>query len=170
MNICFYFCFLSQGLSVYPWLSWNSVCRPDWLQIEIYLLRGGFKGIRHYCLALRLIFNYVSWEETLAIACDWEERWRPQLRESEATVVAVGRCLVKKLLLRTWLWPSIRWAWHRQSGASIFGGSFQFGCVCTELMWEKWWMIMGETGEIFKKEGRWRKKGIDCLSYPSAFP
>ena len=25
-----YFFFLRKGFSVYPWLSWNSLCRPGW--------------------------------------------------------------------------------------------------------------------------------------------
>ena len=25
-----FFCFLRQGFSVQPWLSWNSLCRPGW--------------------------------------------------------------------------------------------------------------------------------------------
>jgi hypothetical protein len=26
----FVFCFSRQGFSVWPWLSWNSLCRPGW--------------------------------------------------------------------------------------------------------------------------------------------
>jgi hypothetical protein len=30
----FFFFFLRQGFSVYPWLSWDSLCRPDWPQTQ----------------------------------------------------------------------------------------------------------------------------------------
>jgi hypothetical protein len=28
--VCLFVCFSRQGFSVYPWLSWNSLCRPGW--------------------------------------------------------------------------------------------------------------------------------------------
>ena len=41
-----------QGFFVYPWLSWNSLCRPDWPRSQrsscLYLLRAGIKGVRHH--------------------------------------------------------------------------------------------------------------------------
>lgn len=56
------FCWLSVGLffsvrslSVYPWLSWNSIHSPDWPSMQrstwICLPRTGIKGTHHHCLA-----------------------------------------------------------------------------------------------------------------------
>jgi hypothetical protein len=46
------FCFLKQGFSVYPWLSWNSLCRPGWPQTQksvcFCLPSAGIKGVRHH--------------------------------------------------------------------------------------------------------------------------
>ena len=50
------FCFvLRQGFSVYPWLSWNSLCRPGWPRTQKFaclcLPSAGIKGVRHHRLA-----------------------------------------------------------------------------------------------------------------------
>jgi hypothetical protein len=41
-----------QGFSVYPWLSWNSLCRPGWPQTQksacLCLPSAGIKGVRHH--------------------------------------------------------------------------------------------------------------------------
>jgi hypothetical protein len=54
------FFFPRQGFSVYPWLSWNSLCRPGWSQTQkstcLCLPSAGIKG--HHCLALRYILNH----------------------------------------------------------------------------------------------------------------
>jgi hypothetical protein len=46
------FIFLRQGFSVYPWLSWNSLCRPGWPQTQksacLCLPSAGIKGVRHH--------------------------------------------------------------------------------------------------------------------------
>jgi hypothetical protein len=53
--ILFYFYFWGfsrQGFSVYPWLSWNSLCRPGWLLTQkstcLCLPSAGIKGVRHH--------------------------------------------------------------------------------------------------------------------------
>jgi hypothetical protein len=33
---CFVICFSRQGFSVQPWLFWNSLCRPGWLDLFLY--------------------------------------------------------------------------------------------------------------------------------------
>jgi hypothetical protein len=55
-----FFCFSRQGFSVYPWLSWNSLCRPGWPRTQksvcLCLPSAGIKGMRHragrnyYCI------------------------------------------------------------------------------------------------------------------------
>ena len=51
------FCFvLRQGFSVYPWLSWNSLCcRPGWTQTQkfacLWLPSAGIKSMHHHCSA-----------------------------------------------------------------------------------------------------------------------
>jgi hypothetical protein len=60
---------------VYPWLSWNSLCRPGWPPTQksacLCLPNAGIKGVRHHRPALcflcmlRLLFAYVlcpHWE------------------------------------------------------------------------------------------------------------
>jgi hypothetical protein len=43
---------LRQGFSVYPWLSWNSLCRPGWPRTQksacLCLQSAGIKGVRHH--------------------------------------------------------------------------------------------------------------------------
>jgi hypothetical protein len=52
------FVFSRQGFSVYLWLSWNSLCRPDWPQTQkstcLCLPSAGTKGVRHRCPASAL--------------------------------------------------------------------------------------------------------------------
>jgi hypothetical protein len=47
-----YWFFLRQGFSVYPWLSWNSLCRPGWPQTQksacLCLPSAGIKGVCHH--------------------------------------------------------------------------------------------------------------------------
>lgn len=31
---CFFFFFFSETVSMWPWLTWNCLCRPSWLQIH----------------------------------------------------------------------------------------------------------------------------------------
>ena len=45
---CF-FCFLRQGFFVWPWLSWNSLCRPSWPQIQENQIWSGIEGVGHLC-------------------------------------------------------------------------------------------------------------------------
>jgi hypothetical protein len=44
--------FLRQGFFVWPWLSWNSFCRPAWLRSQksacLCLLSAGIKGVPHH--------------------------------------------------------------------------------------------------------------------------
>jgi hypothetical protein len=51
----FTFGFLRQGFSVYPWLSWNSLCGPGWPQTQksacLCLPSSGIKGVHHHCPA-----------------------------------------------------------------------------------------------------------------------
>ena len=42
---------LRQGFSVYPWLSWNSLCSPGRLESLEILPSAGMKGVHHRCLA-----------------------------------------------------------------------------------------------------------------------
>jgi hypothetical protein len=46
------FCFSRQGFSVWPWLSWNSLCRPGWPRTQrsacLCLPSPGIKGVRHH--------------------------------------------------------------------------------------------------------------------------
>jgi hypothetical protein len=55
-----FFGFLRQGFSVYPWLSWNSLCRPGWPRTQksacLCLPSAGIKGMRHHCPAIQYIF------------------------------------------------------------------------------------------------------------------
>jgi hypothetical protein len=60
---CLFVCFVfsRQGFSVWPWLSWNSLCRPDWPRTQksacLCLPSAGTKGVRHHCLAVIVIIN-----------------------------------------------------------------------------------------------------------------
>jgi hypothetical protein len=49
------FCFLKQGFSVWPWMSWNSLCRPGWPWTQksacLCLPSAGIKGVRHHAPA-----------------------------------------------------------------------------------------------------------------------
>jgi hypothetical protein len=44
-----FFGFLRQGFSVWPWLSWNSLCRPGWPRTQksacLCLPSAGIKGV-----------------------------------------------------------------------------------------------------------------------------
>jgi hypothetical protein len=50
--VCLFVCLLRQGCSVYPWLSWNSYCKPGWpltqRSIFVYLPRALIKGMHHH--------------------------------------------------------------------------------------------------------------------------
>ena len=50
--VCLFVCFSRQGFSVQPWMSWNSLCRPGWLQTQkstcLCLPSAVFKGMRHH--------------------------------------------------------------------------------------------------------------------------
>jgi hypothetical protein len=51
--VCLFVCLFSrQGFSVYPWLSWNSLCRPGWPRTQkspcLCLPSAGTKGVRHH--------------------------------------------------------------------------------------------------------------------------
>jgi hypothetical protein len=50
-----WFGFSRQDFSVYPWLSWNSLCRPYWSQTQksicLCLPSARIKGVCHYCPA-----------------------------------------------------------------------------------------------------------------------
>jgi hypothetical protein len=55
------FCFLRQGFSAWPWLSWNSLCRPGCPRTQksacLCLLSAGIKGVRHHAGLERCFFN-----------------------------------------------------------------------------------------------------------------
>jgi hypothetical protein len=55
------FCFSRQGFSVYPWLSWNSLCRPGWPRTQkstcLCLPSAGIKGLRHAQLMFSLTYT-----------------------------------------------------------------------------------------------------------------
>jgi hypothetical protein len=46
---------------VWPWLSWNSLCRPGWPRTQkstcLCLPSAGIKGMCHHCPATHLVFN-----------------------------------------------------------------------------------------------------------------
>jgi hypothetical protein len=54
------FCFPRQGFSVQPWLSWNSLCRPDWPRTQkstgFCLPSDGIKGMLHHARLRPLVF------------------------------------------------------------------------------------------------------------------
>jgi hypothetical protein len=51
-TLLFFVCFSRQGFSVYPWLSWNSLCRPGWPPTQkstcLCLSSAGIKGVCHH--------------------------------------------------------------------------------------------------------------------------
>ena len=53
--------FSRQGFFVYPWLSWNSLCRPGWPRTQksacLCLPSAGIKGVHHHA---RLTCNILS--------------------------------------------------------------------------------------------------------------
>jgi hypothetical protein len=55
------FGFLKQVFSVYPWLSWNSLCRPGWPRTQkspyLCLDSAGIKGVCQHCLVHYAIFK-----------------------------------------------------------------------------------------------------------------
>jgi hypothetical protein len=75
-NYCFcfvLFCFvlllfiLRQGFSVFPWLSWNSLCRPDWPWTQrsacLCLQSTGIKAVNHHILTYKSYFelSFILW-------------------------------------------------------------------------------------------------------------
>ena len=52
----FFLNFSRQGFSVFPWLSWNSLCRPGWPQTQksacLCLPSARIKGVCHHCPAV----------------------------------------------------------------------------------------------------------------------
>jgi hypothetical protein len=55
------FGFLRQGFSVWPWLSWNSLCRPGWPPTQksacLCLRSAGIKGVHHHARLYLGFFN-----------------------------------------------------------------------------------------------------------------
>jgi hypothetical protein len=51
----FFFFFFKQGFSAWPWLSWNSLCRPSWPRTQkstcLCLPIAGIKDLYHHCPA-----------------------------------------------------------------------------------------------------------------------
>jgi hypothetical protein len=72
-DLLFYFYFFGfsrQGFSLWPWLSWNSLCRPGWPRNQksacLCLPSAGSKGVRHYCPATyAFYFSHCCSENTL---------------------------------------------------------------------------------------------------------
>ena len=54
-------CFSRQGFSVYPWLSWNSLCRSGWPRTQksacLCLPSAGIKGVHPHALHLQRSFG-----------------------------------------------------------------------------------------------------------------
>jgi hypothetical protein len=52
-----------QGFSVSPWLSWNSLCRPGWLQTQksicLCLPSAGIKGMCHHCRVTHIFLSFL---------------------------------------------------------------------------------------------------------------
>jgi hypothetical protein len=81
------FCFSRQGFSVYPWLSWNSLCRPGCPQTQksacLCLPSAGIKGLHHHCPAtspfLKHDINHPTWVciRVNAEQKAWERDWLP---------------------------------------------------------------------------------------------
>jgi hypothetical protein len=65
-----FFCFLRQGFSVSPWLSWNSLCRPGWPRTQksacLCIPSAGIKGVQYHCLAGWFCFETGSYYVALA--------------------------------------------------------------------------------------------------------
>jgi hypothetical protein len=57
-----FFGFLRQDFSVYPWLSWNSLCRPGWPRTQkssfLCLPSAGIKGMHHHARLCVLFSKY----------------------------------------------------------------------------------------------------------------
>jgi hypothetical protein len=75
------FCFvlflvLRHGFSVYPWLSWNSLCRPGCSRTQkstcLWLHSAGIKGVSHHAqlphVHLVKSINVISMPQVLKIA------------------------------------------------------------------------------------------------------
>ena len=64
VNVFFFFNFLRQGFSVYPWLSWRSLCRPGWSRTQksacLYLPSAGIKAVCYHCQAVNVFLSYLS--------------------------------------------------------------------------------------------------------------
>ena len=71
MFVCL-FCFLRQGFSVQSWLSWNSLCRPGWLELRnppasasqvLELKACSTTAWRYIYIYFNLTLFYVHWCE-----------------------------------------------------------------------------------------------------------
>jgi hypothetical protein len=62
--VLFCFVFLRQGFSVYPWLSWNSLCRPGWPRTQksacLCLPSAGIKGVCYHAWLFQFSETCVS--------------------------------------------------------------------------------------------------------------
>ena len=83
---CLYFCFFKTGFPVYPWLSWNSLCRSDWPQTQKFsglcLTSAGSKSEHHH-LTVIIKPNDIS---TVWVIC-------LEASQDEFTLVLLKLCL-----------------------------------------------------------------------------
>ena len=60
--VCFVMFFLGQSFSMYPWLSWNSLCRPGWLQTHrdppASVFASQVLGLQAYATTIQLVLEY----------------------------------------------------------------------------------------------------------------
>ena len=87
---CLYFCFFKTGFSVYPWLSWNSLCRSGWPQTHkstcLCLTSAGSKSVHHL---------------TVIIKAKWYKHSQSHLFGSKSGWVYIGST---KTLSQNWRW------------------------------------------------------------------
>ena len=55
------FCFLRQGLSTQPWLSWSSLCRPGWPYAESHMSPSGILRLQVWTtiLAIFIVLRFI---------------------------------------------------------------------------------------------------------------
>jgi hypothetical protein len=77
-----FFGFSRQGFSVWPWLSWNSLCRPGWPQTQkstcLCLPSAGIKG----CQAPYTVFSVSQQSVSFHLVLSNPRNMKPWLSEA----------------------------------------------------------------------------------------
>ena len=107
---CFVLCFSRQGFSVWPWLSWNSLCRPGWSRNQKSTSQVlGLKA----CTTT----NFIE-ASLLLVAFRWNV-----LHSASLAQFLPGHCLAPALMIMDWTsepvsppikcWPLLElpWSW-----------------------------------------------------------